>query len=118
MRAPAKTPGVARVLPALAFYHLLLIAGAVLLLVGIELPKELLALGGGALMIAGVAIQFAVIRWSMRQAEQAPSEGGRVTPTVAIEPRPMLCTTCGWEGSASSIFCPRCHRVLVRPFRG
>ncbi len=112
MTAVPGSTGLARILPALAAYHLLLLAGAVLLLlVGVGLADRLLALPGIVLVAAGLLTQFAVVRWSLRRSPRSAAG------SAAIEPRPMLCTTCGWKGTASSIFCPRCHRVLVRPFR-
>jgi hypothetical protein len=110
-------PGFRSAVLGLLAYHAVVIAGALLAIRGIlvgDLRTEYL---GYVLIAAGVAIQVALIVWSVRLARQAAATdrsrsaflGGPATPE-----RPQFCSFCAWRGRRDMGLCPRCGRPLIR----
>lgn len=99
--------------------HLLLLAGAFLVVRGFVSGPSLSIVIGSTLIAAGVAIEIWIIVWSARLVRRgssglpAPfprgSESGR-----GSSDRHRLCVGCGWRGGEGPQFCPRCGKVLVR----
>jgi len=103
-----------RVLAPLLVNHLLILVGAYFLVTGSrEGPSSWLAFGA-ALLATGIAIEVAVLGWSVSLARAAAVSAlardvGPSAPGSALARR--SCSACGWSGERSpGGLCPRCRR--------
>lgn len=114
-RASSIVPIRARLLFALASYHILIVlGGAVLLVYRAPIPD---AVGVAAITI-GILIALEIVMGSLRAVRKAAARSlARGTPAVSGAPTPRAssrCLNCGWLGRAILPTCPRCGRVIVR----
>jgi len=106
-----------RVLLPLFIYHVLVLVGGALLVLGI-VDRHVTWTGVGlGLFVAGVALQIAVLRWSVRTISRArsspsPGPGENGLGVSRVLPR-KLCPACGWRGPRIEVYCPRCGRPTV-----
>ncbi len=105
----------------LLLYHILILAGAYLVVLGIIDGSPLLQVVGVVSIVAGVVTEAAVLAWSaqlVRRAASAKDGSDRETaqPAEASSLRGQLCVRCGWSGRDTGHICPRCAGLLVLRF--
>lgn len=110
---------VGRALGALLVDHLLILLGAYLLVESTLSSSASELRAGVALVVAGVAVEVAVLGWTASLARRAalvlqrPRTEDRDSTTLSL-PR-SACLSCGWAGAAPrGAVCPRCYRPTVR----
>ena len=115
---PAPIPGAT--FWSLVLYHALVLVGGALVVLG-ALGKGLAWIAiGTPLFVAGVALQLAIVRWSVRKARWAAANRAVLRPGPRSTPRSTyrLCPACGWTGERPGPLCQRCSRVTVPWTRG
>lgn len=97
-------------------YHVLLLAGAFILLTGLARGDELWIGVGGGLIVAGIGIELAVLWWSaslVRRTTGSNESGPLSVRESNPVGRPRLCASCGWKGKARGPLCPRCQKMTI-----
>ncbi|MFZ0891960.1 MAG: hypothetical protein WB778_02005 [Thermoplasmata archaeon] len=112
----APTIRVGEVVGPLLTYHVLLLAGAFLLLAGYARGDALWMVAGASLIVAGIVVEIAILWWTASMIRHAPyprdERGSKETPEAPTK-WSRLCTSCGWKGHAPTVLCPRCQRLTV-----
>ncbi len=113
------SPAVGRLALPLGTNHFLVIVGGFLIVVGFTRGATSLMLWGLAVLVIGIGLEIAVIRWAHRQLLAGVPEAARATsPRSAGASLPSirrsLCVACGWSGPSAGTSCPRCGRVTIR----
>jgi hypothetical protein len=99
----------------LLLYHALILGGAAVLLLGILDARGLWEVVGTGLLVAGIAIEVAVLVYAARLTRQAAARGYFERP--AADRREYLCLRCALRSRDPGPVCPRCggSRVPVAP---
>jgi hypothetical protein len=97
-------------------YHLLILAGAVVLVLGVARGSQLLIDVGSIVIGSGVSVQLWVLYVTGKLARQGPpvtvaAVGGDHPPDSSGR---WLCPACGWRTEGATRNCPRCGKFLIR----
>ena len=100
-------------------YHILILGGAFFVAWGVSVGSRANLAIGVALIVAGIAVEVAVLVWSAgltKQSARMATGPWPVDRPASVRPMvgPRFCTGCGWFDSADRSICPRCGRPLVR----
>jgi hypothetical protein len=100
------------------FYHLFVLVGGAVVVYSILSGSTIGFYVGVTVLLIGVGMQLAVLRWSLAQIPTGPtpSGGGSLLGGAVRKVSPegrWLCPACGWRGDGGAGHCPRCGKFLV-----
>lgn len=101
----------------LVLYHLLIFAGAYLLVVGFETASRAYEIAGSALVGAGIGTEVLLLGWSARLVRRTAIETDRAgleEVRYGSGRYRSLCPRCGRVGDEVLRSCPRCGGSTVR----
>ena len=114
-----RAPASGRMLAVLLSYHVLVLGGGALLVIGWLRADPAWVAGGIVLFVIGVGVQLAVLAWTtriIRRASLHPIEPGspaRPEPSNLAAPPTRVCLACGWQGAHRPTYCPQCGRPTI-----
>ena len=117
-KSPRPSP-VGRYLGPLVAYHVLIVSGGAVFLVGAVWRSAWWTGFGLAVLIGGIAIHVWVLYSTAKRVPQGPVLSPRPSAGGTARAGPVahsvwMCPTCGFRGELDLPNCPRCGKFLVR----
>ena len=115
---PSPHPRHFRLLSVLAAYHILLVVGGLLAVVGTLRGSEGEAAVGWVLLGSGVALEVGILGWAAQQIRHAAANANRPSSSEASSSPPpptgrSLCPNCGQYAAREQPTCSRCGHATV-----